>query len=624
MFRIMTITRTLRSQGDSELDASIKHWTLRFAVLALFVGGAKLAEAQTARSRAAAPPAYYENGQVAPRMSSQDSNLTMPGAPEAPIPVPMQTPPAVRPLASQPPELPSTDVVQSEDETDDLNDTLLPIDPPAAIAPSDLTNMTASLGATRGLSSAAPNMIGDLFNSGTSSLNFNVKFQIDPIFTSGNGAIATNPNSLVTGVNASIAGVTVTALSPIGDLVRTGQSSSISVSDLDPINSVNVQVTTSSDASAVLNGAGTGVNPSAPAPNSLIFEAANRAIARELSTGFSNSINIEDLLDLQYLRSESTINGGNGQVTGVSYRYQAAVNLPVPSPGEVVGRYSIADNNSPLPQDRLFLDYNFFHNARITASGIPVNRWAPGFEKTFADQLFSIEMRAPMAVTLTSSVNTSGEDLAAFEFGDTSFTLKSLLYGDDRLITSAGLGVTIPTADDFTLTLKDNTPVVRVENQSVHLLPFIAGSLMMTQNTFTQTFGQVDFDTNGNSVFLNEQGFLMQGAGSLTNQGRLRSQTTLRLSNSVGAFLFRNRKQRVSSLAAVMEAHYTGTLNRSDAVGSPNFSIGDPTRTLNVLNLTTGMHAYVGKSVFTAAYGVPVTEDRVFDGELRLFVNRYF
>ncbi len=116
----------------------------------------------------------------------------------------------------------------------------------------------------------------------------------------------------------------------------------------------------------------------------------------------------------------------------------------------------------------------------------------------------------------------------------------------------------------------------------------------------------------------------MQGAGQLTNQGRLKSQTTMRISNSVGAFLFRNRKARVSSLAAVLESHYTSTLNRSDAVGSPNFSIGDPTRTLSVLNLTTGMHAYVGKSIFTAAYGVPVTEDRVFDGELRLFVNRYF
>ncbi len=105
------------------------------------------------------------------------------------------------------------------------------------------------------------------------------------------------------------------------------------------------------------------MNPAIPVANSLIYEAANRAIARELSTGFSNAINIEDLIDLRYLRSESSINGANNQgpgvVTNVSYLYQAAVTLPVPSPGEVVGRYSIADNNSPLPQDRLFLITTF-------------------------------------------------------------------------------------------------------------------------------------------------------------------------------------------------------------------------------------------------------------------------
>ncbi len=161
---------------------------------------------------------------------------------------------------------------------------------------------------------------------------------MNPIFA-GNGVLpVANPNSLVTGINAPITGVTVTALSPIGDLVNTGQTTDVSISDLNPINSVNVQVNTSSDANAVLNGLGAGVNPATPVATSLIYEAANRAIARELSTGFSNAINIEDLIDLRYLRSESSINGvnnqGTGVVTSVSYLYQAAVTLPVPSPAK--------------------------------------------------------------------------------------------------------------------------------------------------------------------------------------------------------------------------------------------------------------------------------------------------
>jgi hypothetical protein len=490
-----------------------------------------------------------------------------------------------------------------------------------------LTGLSASLGTTRGSYSAAPNMIGDLFNSGTSSLNFQAQFVVQPTFSNmgpnAGGLVIPDANSLFNGINAPIDGVSVTSLSNIGDLVRTGDSSFISPADLAPINSVNVRVNSLTEADDVLAGS-SAIRPAAPTSNSLIFEAANRAVAREFSSSFSSEVAVEEFVELEYLEGESSIFADQGEIIEANYVYNASVSLPVPSPGEVVGRYSIADNNSPLPQDRLFLDYNFFHNARITAAGIPVNRWAPGFESTFADGLGSFEFRAPMAVTLTSAINTNGDDLAALEFGDISFTFKGLLHQDDRFIASMGVGVTVPTADDFSLTLENNVQVVRVKNQSVHILPFIAGSISITRNTFVQSFTQFDFDTNGNSVFLNEEGFLMQGSGRLENVGRLKSQSTIRFSNSAGGFLFRNRSGRVSDLAAVLEAHYTGTLNRSDAVGSANFAVGDPTRTLSVLNLTSGLHAYMGKSVVTAAYGVPVTEDRVFDGELRLFINRYF
>jgi len=51
---------------------------------------------------------------------------------------------------------------------------------------------------------------------------------------------------------------------------------------------------------------------------------------------------------------------------------------------------------------------------------------------------------------------------------------------------------------------------------------------------------------------------------------------------------------------------------------------GDPDAELSVLNGTIGTHASFGKTVVTAAYSAPLTdEDRVFDGQVRLFVNRY-
>jgi len=485
---------------------------------------------------------------------------------------------------------------------------------------------SSSLGATRGSYSSAPNLIGDLFNSGTASLNFSADISVVPDFVT-TPSFASSAD-LINGIDVGITGVSVTSLSDIGDLVTVGDSTFIGVSDLQPINSFRVQT---NDSAAQVGDAlafGDTVSAASPVAISDIFTAANNAIADEFSSEFSGDVEVQELVTVEYLEDQSElelVSGGPNQVVSANYVYRIAARLPVPSPGEVVGRYSIADNNSPLPQDRLFLDYNFFHNARITPVGIPVNRWAPGFEKTFWGRNASFELRVPMAATLSSDISTEGGGLAGFELGDIALATKLLLYENNFFALSCGLGITLPTADDFVLRLENNEPVTRIENRSVHLLPYMAFMVLPTPNTFIQSFSQIDVDTNGNDVFLDEQAFRLQGGTGLELAGRLRSQTLLRSSLSAGKFLFRNRcRGRVRQLAAVLESHYTATLNRSDSVGSDNFSIGDPSQVLNVLNLTCGLHAYVGKSVLTAAYGVPVTSDRVFDGELRVFANRYF
>jgi hypothetical protein len=43
-----------------------------------------------------------------------------------------------------------------------------------------------------------------------------------------------------------------------------------------------------------------------------------------------------------------------------------------------------------------------------------------------------------------------------------------------------------------------------------------------------------------------------------------------------------------------------------------------------MLDITVGAHAVVGNSVFTLGYAIPVTQERVFEGELRCFLNYRF
>jgi hypothetical protein len=46
---------------------------------------------------------------------------------------------------------------------------------------------------------------------------------------------------------------------------------------------------------------------------------------------------------------------------------------------------------------------------------------------------------------------------------------------------------------------------------------------------------------------------------------------------------------------------------------------------LSIVNLTIGATAVFGQATtVTAGYGTPVSTDRVFDGEFRVMLNRYF
>jgi hypothetical protein len=88
----------------------------------------------------------------------------------------------------------------------------------------------------------------------------------------------------------------------------------------------------------------------------------------------------------------------------------------------------IADNNSPIPQDRVYYRYNYFNHAEqlstLTNVTVPspelaiggtsrlsavrsfdVNQQTFGAEKTFLDGLFSAEVRVPFSTTLSSNLD---------------------------------------------------------------------------------------------------------------------------------------------------------------------------------------------------------------------------
>ena len=100
----------------------------------------------------------------------------------------------------------------------------------------------------------------------------------------------------------------------------------------------------------------------------------------------------------------------------------------------------------------------------------------------------------------------------------------------------------------------------------------------------------------------------------------------MKLDVSAGRWLRRGQTQRrITDLAAVLEGHLIASVNDADIVEvNDQIGIGEGDQG-SVFNLTAGTHMYFGeRDVLTLGYGVPVTEDRFFDGELRASWNRYF
>lgn len=297
--------------------------------------------------------------------------------------------------------------------------------------------------------------------------------------------------------------------------------------------------------------------------------------------------------------------------------------LPSPGYGGAIGQTKIADNNSARPQDRFFLDFQYFDSTPLATSPVDVKRLTLGFERIFAGPggvLSSFEFRMPMAATLSSDILANAPtDVNNVEYGNVNMTLKFLIYDAPAFDLAMGARMTVPTADDITLSLTDGTPLIRQKNESFHFIPYLAALYDPGGRVFVHAFANLDFDLNGNPVQINPNG------GTLQNYGRLTDQTALFLDGSLGYWLYRNPDEFFYGVAGMAELHYNKTLDNAEEVAAGNIRIGARDTNLDLLNGTLGAHAIFGMTTFTNAVSFPITRsDRVFDWEYRFFVNRNF
>ncbi len=291
-------------------------------------------------------------------------------------------------------------------------------------------------------------------------------------------------------------------------------------------------------------------------------------------------------------------------------------------------RSKIAENSSSLPMDRFIFNYNHFHNAidEDIVESTNVDRFTLGFEKTFHDQLMSIEVRMPF-VTDNDFVSTdfirNGSDA-----GNLSLTFKGVLTSDSDSLLAAGLTVDTPTGGGSTLTINNvvDQLTVEVSNDAVHLSPFLGFLYAPGGGNTHQGFLQIDVPTNANAMQFSDI------SGTATTE--LLEQTLLYVDYSFSKQLYHaGRSARsgngIRRILGLAELHYTTTLEDSDIVlsgttSNPLFEVTSAGNRLDVVNLTLGLHTEFNNGTqFRMGTVAPITndDDRFFDFEFQAQLN---
>lgn len=293
-----------------------------------------------------------------------------------------------------------------------------------------------------------------------------------------------------------------------------------------------------------------------------------------------------------------------------------------------LGAFKIAENQSPLPEDRVFLTYNYFDGVRGPGGSfgspstltqpttftfqpppftvlIPVRAGPPrqviitpppqtlpatintvipgaappqvdihravfGFEKTILDGSASVGIRVPV-------FDAHGSDFSQSDLGDITMFLNYAFYRDAAgNVLSGGLAVTVPTGPRVDTTEGNIHPVL--------FQPFI-GYRLNLDRFYLQGFTSVAVPTDSQAV------------------------TALFNDIGVGYYLYRgDGERRVTALIPTVEVHVTTPLNHHQAT--------DALTVPDIVAFTGGMHIGLGsRSMLTVGVTAPVTGPRPWNVE---------
>jgi len=265
----------------------------------------------------------------------------------------------------------------------------------------------------------------------------------------------------------------------------------------------------------------------------------------------------------------------------------------------------ISENQSPLPQDRIYFTFNYFDNLNKKLNqrfesplrNLQAYRYILGIEKTFNEGWGSIGLRFPIDTISAKSVIPVKFNTMAGTFtsvNDLSIIGKYILRRNSATgdLVSAGLVVTPPTGPrTFAGAPFLNSP------HTVQLQPYL-GYIWSRGRFYLHGFTAFDvpFDQNQVTMMYNDVGLIY--------------------------FLYRSPdpSRLISAVAPTFEVHVNTPLNHRNP-----FNPNDPAATPDFVDLTYGLDVrFRQRSVLSLGIATPVTGPRPFDLEALVLFNIYF
>lgn len=284
----------------------------------------------------------------------------------------------------------------------------------------------------------------------------------------------------------------------------------------------------------------------------------------------------------------------------------------------------VSENNLALPQDRIWSSYNHFHNSFLLPGGdLDLNRFTIGLEKTFHGGSSSIEFRLPIMGSLDPVDSFGSTSFAGGSFGNLDIILKHVLLATQNQVIAAGLRVESPTGSQWHASDTTYGPVdITLDPNAVYLTPYLGALREINDIWFVNSFVQLDIATGGDRLLVDMPGRNM--AEYFINQPPL-----LQIDLGGGVWLITPSHNQIG-WAYASELHVATALDDDDRFaidptnGLPNVFVDlTPIRTL--VNLSNGLHAQFSNQT-SARVGVvvPLLEDRIFDTEVFLQINRNY